>query len=154
MKTYALMLFLHLLAIVVWVGGMFLMHFAVRPAAVQLLDPPRRLPLLAEILRRFLDWVAVAVVVALLSGIAIIVGAGGFAVVPPSVHLMFGGGLVMIVVFVHIRFGPFPRLRTAVAAQDWPAGAKCLERIRKEVAFNLALGIAVIADATLGRMLP
>ncbi len=153
MLTYALMLFLHLTAIVIWIGGMFLMHFAVRPAAVQLLEPPQRLPLLAEILRRFLDWVAAAIVVVLLSGIVIIVVAGGFEVVHPSVHLMFGIGIVMIAIFAHIRLAPYPRLRAAVAARDWPAGAKCLDQIRKEVAFNLALGIAIIAIATFGRAL-
>ena len=34
MRLYALMVFLHVLAAVVWVGGMFVMHFAVRPVAV------------------------------------------------------------------------------------------------------------------------
>lgn len=153
MKTYALMLFLHLVAIVIWIGGMFLMQFAVRPSAVQLLEPPQRLPLLAEILRRFFNWVAAAAVVVLLSGISIILVAGGFKVVHPSVHLMFGIGVVMIAIFLHIRLAPFPRLRAAVAARDWPAGAMSLDQIRKEVAFNLVLGVAIIAIATLGRVL-
>ncbi len=153
MKTYALMLFLHLVAIVIWIGGMFLMHFAVRPACVAHLDPPQRLPLLAEILRRFFNWVAVAVLVILASGIAIIIVAGGFSAVHPSVHLMFGIGIVMIAVFAHIRLAPYPRLQAAVVMRDWPAAAASLDRIRKEVAFNLVLGVATVAIATLGRVL-
>ena len=153
MKTYALMLCLHLLAVVVWVGGMFLMHFAVRPACVAQLDPPHRLPLLTEILRRFFNWVAMAVIVVLLSGIVIILVGGGFAVAHPSVHLMSGVGLVMMAIFAHIRLSLFRRLQSAVAARDWPAGALSLDQIRKEVAFNLALGVATIAIATLGRVM-
>ena len=34
MRLYAVMVFLHVLSVVIWVGGMFLMHFAVRPVAV------------------------------------------------------------------------------------------------------------------------
>jgi len=152
MTTYALMLCLHLIAVVIWVGGMFVMHFAVRPACVGQLDPPHRLPLLTEILRRFFNWVAIAVIVVLLSGIVIIVVGGGFRVAHPSVHLMFGVGLVMIGIFAHIRLAPFNRLQVAVAARDWPAGAQSLDQIRKEVAFNLVLGFATIAIATLGRV--
>jgi len=153
MKTYAFMLCLHLLATTVWVGGMFLMHFAVRPACVAQLEPPQRLPLLTEILRRFFDWVAFAVAVVLLTGIVIIWVGGGFRVAHPSVHLMSGVGLVMMAIFAHIRLALFKRLQVAVAARDWPAGGRSLDQIRKEVAFNLVLGVATIAIATLGRVI-
>ena len=39
-------LFLHILAAVIWVGGMFFAHQMLRPAAGKL-DPAQRLPLLA-----------------------------------------------------------------------------------------------------------
>ena len=44
---------LHLLGVVVWVGGMFFAHMALRPAATELLEPPQRLPLLQATLMRF-----------------------------------------------------------------------------------------------------
>lgn len=153
MTTYAIMLFLHVIAVVVWVGGMFLMHFAVRPACVALLDPPSRLPLLTEILRRFFRWVALAVVTVVVTGLVIIVIDGGFGVAHPSVRLMSGVGVVMILIFTHLRLVPFKRLQAAVAAREWPAGARSLDQIRKEVAFNLVLGVATIAIATLGRVI-
>jgi uncharacterized membrane protein len=49
---YTLLLFLHLAGVVVWVGGMFVLHFAVSPAAVAA-APAQRLPLLANALGRF-----------------------------------------------------------------------------------------------------
>jgi uncharacterized membrane protein len=153
MKTYAFMLLLHELAAVIWVGGMFLMHFAVRPACAAHLDPPHRLPLLTDILHRFFNWVTAAVLVLLATGTTIIVVSGGFGAVHPSVHLMMGVGLAMMAIYAHIRLAPFKRLRAAVAARDWPAGARSLDQIRKLVAFNLVLGVTTIAIATLGRAL-
>ena len=50
---------LHLLGVVVWVGGMFFAHMALRPALPRRSQPPQRLPLLAATLSRFIAWVAV-----------------------------------------------------------------------------------------------
>ena len=150
---YAALLCLHLLAATVWVGGMAVMHFAVRPAAVQLLDPPLRLPFMAAALGRFFAWVSGAVLALLGSGLAMIALAGGFAVAHWSVHAMFGIGLVMMAVYGHIRFAAYPRLQRAAAARDWPAAAAQLNAIRQRVALNLGLGAAVFVLAVLGRAL-
>jgi uncharacterized membrane protein len=150
---YTGLLFVHLIAVVLWVGGMFVLHFAVRPAAAGQLAPPQRLPLLANVLGRFFFWVSIAIVAILASGIGLILGAGGFANAHASVHLMFVLGLVMMAIFLVIRLAPFPRLQRAVAASDWPTAARELDRIRKLVVTNLALGVITTAVATLGRAL-
>ena len=150
---YTLLLFLHLAGVVVWVGGMFVLHFAVRPAAVAQLAPAQRLPLLANALGRFFFWVSIAIGAILASGIGLIIGAGGFRNAHVSVHLMFALGVVMMVIFLLIRFGPYPRLLQAVAASDWSTAARQLDAIRKWVAFNLGLGALTIAVATIGRAL-
>jgi uncharacterized membrane protein len=151
--VYPLLLFAHVLGVVVWVGGMFLMHVAVRPAAVELLQPPARLPMLTAVLGRFFRWVTIAVIVILASGVAMIFGGGGFANAHVSVHLMFGLGLLMAAIYVVIRVSPFERLKSAVAAQDWPAAAGHLDRLRKLVSTNLVLGIVTIGVAIVGRVL-
>jgi uncharacterized membrane protein len=148
---YTSMLPLHVLGVVVWVGGMFLMHVAVRPAAVRLLPPPQRLPLLAAVLERFFLWVVVAIVAVLASGLGMILEGGGFRNAHLSVHLMFALGLAMMAIFLHIRFAPFRRLQAAVAASDWPLAARRLDQVRQLVTTNLALGILTIAVATIGR---
>lgn len=150
---YTTLLFIHLLGVVVWVGGMFVLHFAVRPTAVAQLAPPQRLPLLAETLGRFFFWVTIAVVVILASGFGQILGAGGAANAHPSVHAMLALGLVMMAIYVVIRVVLFPRLQRAVAATDWPVAAASLDTIRKLVVTNLVLGIVTIAVATVGRAL-
>ena len=40
------------LAIVVWIGGMFFAHYCLRPAAAEKLSPEQRLPLLVKTRRR------------------------------------------------------------------------------------------------------
>jgi len=97
--------------------------------------------------------VAIAIIAILGSGIGLILGAGGFANAHVSVHVMLAIGLVMMGIFLHIRFAPFPRLRRAVAATDWPTAAANLDVIRKLVATNLVLGIVTTAVATIGRAL-
>lgn len=148
---YSTLLFVHLAGVVIWVGGMFVLHFAVRPAAAGQLPPPQRLPLLATTLDRFFFWVAIAIIAILASGIALILGAGGFRNAHLSVHLMLATGLAMMAIFLHIRFASFPRLQRAVATGDWPVAAVNLDMIRRLVATNLVLGLVTTAVATIGR---
>lgn len=147
----AVLLLLHLLAAAWWVGGMAVMHFAVRPAAVATLAPPLRLPFMAAALGRFFTGVNVAVVLLLISGFALIGQVGGMRNVHWSVHAMLTLGLVMMAIYGHIRFGVYPKLQRAVAAADWPAAAGRLDLVRRMVAVNLALGLLVFALAVVGR---
>jgi uncharacterized membrane protein len=149
----ATLLCLHVLAAAFWVGGMATMHFAVRPAAVQTLPPPLRLPFMGAALGGFFAWVTAAIVLLLASGLAMIMLSGGFAAVHWRVHTMFGLGLVMMLVFAHIRFGPYRRLQQSVAASLWPAAAAQLDRIRRLVFANLILGTLVFVVALVGRAL-
>jgi uncharacterized membrane protein len=150
---HATLLCLHLLAATLWVGGMAVMHFAVRPAAVQVLEPPQRLPFMAAALGRFFAWVSAAVVVLLASGVAMMLLSGGFAAAHWSVHAMFGIGLLMMAVYGHIRFALFLRLQRALAARDMPQAAAALNAIRQRVALNLGLGTLVFVLAVVGRVL-
>jgi uncharacterized membrane protein len=150
---YTLLLFVHLIGVMVWVGGMAVLHFAVRPAAIAQLPPPQRLPLLANVLQRFFFWVALAIVAIIGSGIALILGAGGFGAAHVSVHVMLALGLLMVAIFLRVRLGPFPRLLTAVSMSDWPIAASHLDTIRRLVVVNLTLGVITSLVATVGRAL-
>jgi uncharacterized membrane protein len=138
------MKFLHIGAAIAWLGGMSFMLLALRPAVTQQLQPPVRLPLMAQVLRRFfwLAWISVAVL--LLSGLAMLLGVG-MKNAPLGWHLMFGIGLLMFALFGHLYFGPFRRLNQAVAAADWPEGGRRVGQIATLAAVNLALGAAAIA---------
>lgn len=151
MLTHTLLLWLHLLAATVWVGGMAAIHFAVRPAAAQMLEPPARLAFMAAMLGRFFVWVSVAIAVLLASGLTLVAQAGGFGGVHWGVHAMFALGLVMMAIFARIRFSPYPQLLRAVAAGDWKSAAGRLSTIRLLVAVNLSIGTLVIGLAAIAR---
>ena len=148
---YTTLLFAHVLAVVVWVGGMFVLHFAVRPSAARLQEPAIRLTFLSSVLGRFMSWAALSIVVLLASGLAMILIGGGFKNAHLSVHLMLAVGLLMMLLYLHIRFAPFKRMRAAVMANDWAAAAANLDVVRKMVLTNLVLGFITIAIATIGR---
>ena len=140
----------HLLSIIIWVGGMFFAHMFLRPA-VQSLAPPERVRLMHDVLQRFFSAVLIIVVLTLFSGLGMM-GAmhsmaarfGGRFDMPISWIVMSVLGIAMMAVFGHIRFALFKRLQRAVAGQDWPAGGKALASIRHWVALNLALGLVIV----------
>lgn len=147
---YATLKLLHILAIVVWIGGMVFAHFFLRPAALQL-EPPQRIRLMHGALQRFFAWVLVSIAVVLASGLWMIGRAAkdtvqvglGFAM-PLDWTIMATLGIVMMAIFGHIRFALFKRLSQAVAASDWPAGGAALASIRLWVSVNLAIGVLII----------
>jgi uncharacterized membrane protein len=145
---------LHLLGAVVWVGGMFFSHLALRPAAQALLEPPQRLALWARVLGGFFPWVWAAIGVLLASGYWMIFAVlGGMAGPRLHVHLMNGTGLLMILVFLHIYFAPLRRLRRAVAVQDWGEAGRSQGQIRRLMSVNLVLGLLTVVLAAGGRYL-
>ncbi|MCC7327286.1 MAG: CopD family protein [Burkholderiales bacterium] len=141
---------LHILGVVVWVGGMFFAHMALRPSA-QALPPPQRLPLLAATLARFVGWAGVAIAAILGSGAVMIVMMGGFAAVNASVHAMTGLGVLMMLIYGHLALGPLPRLRAAVAEGVWERAGAAMTQVRRLVAVNLVLGLVTLTIAVLGR---
>lgn len=144
---------LHMLAAVIWVGGMFLAYVCLRPVAAALLDPPHRLQLWTGVFKRFFPWVWGAVITLIGSGHLMIALLGGFKSVGFHVHIMLALGYLMVLLFLHLYFAPFKRLKTAVIAEDWPAGGKALNQIRLIVGINLVLGLVTIANAAGGRYL-
>lgn len=142
---------LHVLSIVIWVGGMFFAYMALRPAAVQTLEPPQRLPLWGATFDRFFPWVWICVVTLLGSGLYLIGLMGGFAAVGLYVHTMFALGIVMMLIFGHVYFAPYKKLKRGVAAQEWKAAGAALAQIRVLVGVNLSIGLINIAVVFLGK---
>ena len=59
---------LHVIAVVIWVGGMFFAYMFLRPAAAAQLEPPARLTLWAGVFSNFFPWVWSCIVVILATG--------------------------------------------------------------------------------------
>jgi uncharacterized membrane protein len=148
---YATLKLIHVLAIVVWIGGMVFAHFFLRPAAQQL-EAPQRVRLMHDTLQRFFSAVLVAIAAVLATGLWMIgrvaketVQAGLGFNMPLDWTLMSALGILMMLIFGHIRFALFKRLGRAVAQSDWSAGGAALASIRTWVGINLAIGVLIIA---------
>ena len=141
----------HVVAAVIWVGGMFFALMVLRPSTGPL-DPPTRLALWQRVFARFFPWVWGAVAVLLVSGFGMVIwGFGGFAKIGTYVHLMMGLGIIMMLIYAHLYFAPWRRFRRAVAAGEWPVAAKYIDQIRLLVTINLVLGLITVVVGAAGR---
>lgn len=150
---HAVLVSLHILAAVVWVGGMFFAYVMVRPAMDEL-PPPEPVKMWGRIFRRFFNWVWLSVIILVLTGFAMIFGPyGGFANLPGHLHVMILLGLIMPLLFMHLYFAPWKRMSRALADQDYPTAAKQAPMIRKLVAINLTIGLVNVVVGAGGRYL-
>jgi len=147
----ALLIALHVLAVVVWVGGMAFAYVVLRPSAGAL-ESETRLQLWHGVFRRFFSWVWTSIIVLLVSGYGMIfVYFGGFAGAGLYIQVMQGIGIVMMLLFLHLFFVPWRRFTHAVAGKHFAGAAKNLEQIRRIVAVNLVLGLITIVVGASGR---
>jgi uncharacterized membrane protein len=142
---------LHVLAAVVWVGGMFFAYMVLRPAAGPL-DPPLRLALWLRVFSGFFPWVWASIVILLASGYAMLfLHFGGFARAGLHIHLMQATGILMMLLFLHLFFAPWRRFSRAVNTGALQDAAAALVQIRVIVAINLVLGLVTAAVGASGR---
>ena len=153
---YATLKAFHLLAVIVWIGGMAFTLFCLRPAA-RVLEPPARVTLMHAAMRRFITVVLVAVAVLFVCGVAMVALAWSAATrtglrfnMPLDWYTMIGVFFVMLAVLVHIRSVLFRRLDAAVREQRWADGAAALDAIRWDVSINLVLGAIITVFVRLG----
>ncbi len=144
---------LHLLSVLVWVGGMFFAYIVLRPAAVDTLDPPPRLKLWDAVFTRFFVWVWASIALLLASGIGMISLYGGMAHVGPHVHIMLALGIAMIAIYGHVYFARYLKLKRFVSEQKWKEAGEMLGKIRKLVGINLTLGMLTVCVAVIGMAL-
>jgi uncharacterized membrane protein len=140
------LLAVHILAAVLWVGGMFYALVVLRPALAVLENAPR-LQVHMLTLKRFFLVVWHAMPLMLLTGWGMIGAAGwGMAHLPWYVNAMQGLALLMAAIFLYTFFAPYRRLRRAIRP-----GPEILARIRLMITINLVLGVAVIVIASFGQ---
>ncbi|HVZ46789.1 MAG TPA: CopD family protein [Ramlibacter sp.] len=145
-----LILFLHLAAAIFWMGGMAFTVLALRPVLHAALEPALRLPIMVRVLGRFFAVVAASIAVLLPSGLWMF-SQSGMNATPPGWHAMATLGALMMLVFGHIFFSPYRRLKLAVAALDWPEAGRRMGQITLLVKINLGLGWLAIAAVMLWR---
>ena len=92
----AMLVALHALAAVAWVGGMFFAYMVLRPSAGPL-EPRLRLALWQRVFSRFFPWVRASIAVLLASGYAMLfLHFGGFKGAGPHIHVMQATGILIV----------------------------------------------------------
>jgi uncharacterized membrane protein len=130
---------------------MFFAYVVLRPAIVEILEPPQRLRLWDSVFRRFFAWVWVSIATLLASGIYMIylykwtVGI--------HIDIMLVLGVLMIFIYSYVYFALYRNLNRLVSEQNWKMAGEMLGRIRKLVAVNLGLGILTMCVALIGAMI-
>jgi uncharacterized membrane protein len=147
----AMLIALHALAAVAWVGGMFFAYMVLRPAAGPL-EPRLRLALWQRVFSRFFPWVWASIALLLASGYAMLfLHFGGFKDAGPHIHVMQATGILMMLLFLHLFFAPWRRFSRAVEAGQFDSAAHSLNQMRRIVVINLVLGLITIAAGASGR---
>lgn len=149
---------LHLIAGIVWMGGMTFMLFALRPAALASLDAQPRAILMSQVWRRFYIWVLAAIVVLFATGTHLYTAtfraaklATGQGSVPLGWNVMLVLGITMMLIFGHIYFAGFKKYKRALAAGEWSVAAKAAGLIHTMTLINFTLGWLAILSVRLIR---
>jgi len=130
---------------------MFFAYMVLRQSAGPL-EPTARLALWHRVFRRFLPWVWSSIVLLLATGYGMVfLYFGDFAGAGLYVHVMQGIGIVMMLLFLHLFFGPWRRFSDAMERKQVPEAIKQLGQIRRVVATNLVLGVLTIIVGASGR---
>ncbi|MBW9257716.1 MAG: hypothetical protein K1562_08820 [Candidatus Thiodiazotropha sp. (ex. Lucinisca nassula)] len=141
---------LHLLAVIVWVGGMFFAHVILRPVLNDQLEPHQRLPLLLKVFDGFFPWVWGSVFTILASGFWMLFthygGETGW-----WLSFMAVVGTLTAAIFVFIYAIPYHQFGTALKSDDMPRAVAAISLIRQLILVNLILGMVVSLLATLGK---
>ena len=138
---WGVVLALHLLCITYWVGGAIFCLQTRR--TTRLLDAQQASTVLLQSYSRFLRALWHVIPLAILSGIALIIHAGGH--LPWPYHLMALCGLLMIILFLSMTFGPLRTARRALRPQP-----QLFTTLHRRIALMALCGIIAIFAGALG----
>ncbi len=138
---------IHLLCVVLWIGGTAFILITLRPASAAL-DAPAGLALHGAVFRRFFRLVWQIMPMAIVAGLLLRILSYSHQPVPWPVSLMQGAGILMGAIFVGMALVPARRFQAKLA--EGTATAEDMIPIRRLLLLNLIIGaIILIAVADL-----
>ena len=141
----------HTLATIVWLGALFFLCVVFRPGSDGL-APAVALPLWDRILTRFFLWASFGIAGILISGILMVfLEFGGFSGVPMLHRVNTFFGIPAIVLYGYLCFVPWRRFRSAISAFDLIAAEKSLGQFRILTPIILSLGFVASIVSVAGR---
>jgi len=148
---FLLILWLHILASVVWIGGMAFNILILRPS-ITVIDAPQRIKLAETVLRRFISFVWASIGVLILTGA--ILALPKMTSFKTLLSSSYGGLLilkllivmVMIINVFIIQYILFPKFKSLIPS---PGGNRVMGQIVTVVKINLIFGTFVFLTAEL-----
>jgi len=141
----------HILAAIIWIGGLFFAYLILQPS-VRLLEVSIRMAFWSQVLSRFFLWGWISNAVLLASGFAMLfMGFGGFEAVPIHVRAMMALGIITAAVYAYLYVAPWRRFRRAVAITDWTVAERSVGQVRVFATITLALGLVTAVIGATGR---
>jgi uncharacterized membrane protein len=142
---------IHTLATIVWLGALFFICVVFRPGA-RGLDRAIALPLWDRVLARFFVWASIGMTGILVSGIVMVfLKFGGFSGVPILHRANTALGIPAVVLYGYLCFGPWRRFRSAMSAADSIGAEKSLGQFWILTALILSLGFLASIVSVAGR---
>lgn len=153
MYAFVSALMLHTLAAVVWVGGMFFVHFILLPS-LDGLGQTERFAVLARVVPSFVRWVWVSILVILGTGYGVLLlgyrgGIGGGGI---HIDMMQAMGWGMIVLFIYMDVWPWRLFLRARAAGNFDRAEKYLASVRFLLRAILGVGMVTAAVGATGSL--
>lgn len=150
LENKTIILFLHVISAVVWVGGMIAMRFAAHQSFITIESPQKRLEHIAHALKRLFTIVLPFVIILIITAVFMLIGYDikntDFS---PLAHAKEGIWIVMLInlIVMIIRRNKAEKL---LRSSDLEGAKKQLEIIGKfMVPLNILLGIAAIFLGTI-----
>lgn len=137
----------HIIAAVIWVGGMFFAHFILRPSALSL-PIELRLTLWEQIFAKFFPLVRGLSLIIIITGYSLIfLIFGSLSGIKFYIHIMMGIGSLMTLIFFYLWFFPYQSFKSALAANNFALAGRHQLQIRYLIMINLLLGLITTATA-------
>lgn len=142
---------LHVLSVIIWIGGTFFFYYFMRPVLKDL-DPSIKIQLMCKLYSRFFAVTWVAIFIILFSGFWIVFNEfEGFQNAHLHIHVMLTLGTFMILLFCFLYVVPFKHLKEDFVKNDIQAASRDIETIRKLLLTILILGFITTIVGTAGR---
>ncbi len=145
MNWNALAQYLHILAVVIWIGGVvFLDGFLVPALQRALTQEQQRAQLLYVLFRNFFAAVWGAASALVITGYGMVFLRGGFGVLNAAQWAMVVLGSTMVLLALYVFFAPFLHMRAAVRQERWQVACAQARKIRLLSTVNIALAVPTI----------
>ncbi len=143
--------FFHVLAVVIWIGGIFMLDLMLAPLLARFITAQdQRVHLLYGLLRRFFTWVWLAGATLVVTGYGMVFLYGGFGALSLAMWIMVVFGTCMVLLALHVFFAPFRQMGRAIKREDWKAAAGAAAKVRFLSGINLFLAFPTILAGVWG----